>query len=47
MTIAAEHKVPAAIVEKPVAIDSEAFQAVAELKEKSATKFVLNHQYSS
>jgi predicted dehydrogenase len=44
MTIAAEHKVPAAIVEKPVAIDSEAFQAIAALNQKSATKFVLNHQ---
>ncbi|MFQ6041408.1 MAG: Gfo/Idh/MocA family protein [Candidatus Poribacteria bacterium] len=44
MTIAAEHKVPAAIVEKPIAIDSEPFQAIAALNEKSATKFVVNHQ---
>lgn len=44
MTIAAEHKVPAAIVEKPVAIDSDAFQSIAELNEKSDTKFVMNHQ---
>jgi len=44
MTIAAEHKVPAVIVEKPVAIDSEAFQAISELSEKSSTKFAVNHQ---
>lgn len=44
MTITAEHEVPAAIVEKPVAIDSKDFQAIAELNKKSSTKFVINHQ---
>jgi len=44
MTIAAEHEVPAAIVEKPVTIDGEPFQAIVELSEKSSTKFVVNHQ---
>lgn len=44
MTIAAEHEVPAAIVEKPIAIDSKDFQALVELEKKSSTKFVVNHQ---
>jgi predicted dehydrogenase len=44
MTIAAEHEVPAVIVEKPVAIDSEAFQEISELNENSPTKFAVNHQ---
>ena len=44
MRIAAEHEVPAVIVEKPVAIDAEDFLALAELNEKCTTKFVVNHQ---
>lgn len=44
MTIAAEHEVPAAIVEKPVAIDGADYKAIVELGKKSKTKFVVNHQ---
>jgi len=44
MTIAAEHDVPAAIVEKPVAVDGADYKAIVELGEKSKTKFVVNHQ---
>jgi len=44
MTIAAEHEVPSAIVEKPIAIDSKDYQAIKNLGEKSSTKFVVNHQ---
>lgn len=44
MTIAAEHEVPAAIVEKPIALDSGDFKAIQELGQKSKTKFIVNHQ---
>jgi predicted dehydrogenase len=44
MTIAAEHEVPAAIVEKPIALDSADYKAISELGWKSKTKFVVNHQ---
>ena len=44
MTIAAEHNVPAAIVEKPIAIGGEDFRTIAELEKRSSTKFVVNHQ---
>jgi predicted dehydrogenase len=44
MTIADEHKVPAAIVEKPIAIDGSDFKAISKLGQKSSTKFVVNHQ---
>ena len=44
MTIAADHKVPAAIVEKPIALDSADYKAISELGRKSKTKFVVNHQ---
>jgi len=44
MTIAAEHNVPAAIVEKPIAIGEKDFRAIAELEQRSSTKFVVNHQ---
>ena len=44
MTIAADHEVPAAIVEKPIALDSADLKAIRELGKKSKTKFVVNHQ---
>jgi len=44
MTIASEHNVPAAIVEKPIAIDGLDYKAISELGKKSKTKFVVNHQ---
>lgn len=44
MTIAAEYEVPAAIVEKPIALDSADYKAISELGKKSKTKFVVNHQ---
>ena len=44
MTIAAEHNVPAAIVEKPIAIGEEDFRSIAQLGKQSSTKFVVNHQ---
>ncbi|MGB9594749.1 MAG: Gfo/Idh/MocA family protein [Candidatus Poribacteria bacterium] len=44
MTIAAEHEVPIAIVEKPIAIQGEDWKALKELSEKSKTKFVVNTQ---
>ena len=44
MTIAAEHQVPAAIVEKPIAIQGEDFRALKELEKQTQTKFVVNHQ---
>ncbi|MBM3211532.1 Gfo/Idh/MocA family oxidoreductase [Candidatus Poribacteria bacterium] len=44
MTIAAEHQVPAAIVEKPIALDSADYKAIMRLGKKSITKFIVNHQ---
>ncbi|MEK7398039.1 MAG: Gfo/Idh/MocA family oxidoreductase [Candidatus Poribacteria bacterium] len=44
MTIAAEHEVPAAIVEKPIAITGSDYKAIMELGKKCKTKFVVNHQ---
>ena len=44
MTIAADHEVPAAIVEKPIALDSVDYRAISELGQKSKTKFIVNHQ---
>jgi len=44
MTITHEHKVPAAIVEKPIALDCEDFLKIEELSRKTSTKFVVNHQ---
>jgi len=44
MTIAAEHEVPAAIVEKPIALDGKDYKAIAELGRKCKTKFIVNHQ---
>ena len=44
MTIAADHEVPAAIVEKPIGITSADYEAISELGRKGKTKFVVNHQ---
>ncbi|MCD6506372.1 Gfo/Idh/MocA family oxidoreductase [Candidatus Poribacteria bacterium] len=44
LTIAAEHEVPAVIVEKPIAIDGEDYLAICELNKRSSTKFIVNHQ---
>lgn len=44
MTIAAEHEVPVAIVEKPIAIQGEDWKQLMELNAKSKTKFVVNTQ---
>src|SRR5262245_36619280 len=39
MTLAAERAVPAAIVEKPIALDTADFRAIAELGRRARTKF--------
>lgn len=44
MTLAEEHGVPAAIVEKPIALDATDFRAITELSRRARTKFVVNHQ---
>jgi len=44
MTIVSEHEVPAVLVEKPIAIDSEDYLALVELSKKTSTKFAINHQ---
>lgn len=44
MTIAAEHEVPVAIVEKPIAIQGEDWRQIRELRKTSKTKFVVNTQ---
>lgn len=44
MTMVSEHQVPAAIVEKPVAVDGEDYLALLELSQTTTTKFAINHQ---
>ena len=44
MKQASDHGVPAAIVEKPVAIEGEDWKQIAELAEETKTKFVVNTQ---
>ena len=44
MSIAAENKVPAAIVEKPIAVQSEDWRNLMELCQNTQTKFVVNTQ---
>lgn len=44
MTLASEHKVPIAIVEKPIALWGEDWRQLKELDETSATKFAVNTQ---
>jgi len=44
MTIAAEHEVPAAIVEKPIALQGEDYRQLCDLRAASKTKFCVNTQ---
>lgn len=44
MSIAADYEVPVVIIEKPIAIQGEDFRQICEIKEKSSTRFVVNHQ---
>lgn len=44
MTIASEHKVPVALVEKPIAVQGEDWKALAALNQTTATKFLVNTQ---
>jgi predicted dehydrogenase len=44
MTIAAEHEVPVAIVEKPIALQGEDWRQIRDLNEKCKTKFAVNTQ---
>jgi predicted dehydrogenase len=44
MTIAAEHEVPVAIVEKPIALQGEDWKQLRDLSQKSKTKFAVNTQ---
>ena len=44
MTIAAEHEVPVAIVEKPIALQGEDWKQIKELGAKCKTKFAVNTQ---
>jgi predicted dehydrogenase len=44
MNIASEHEVPAAIVEKPIAVASEDWRQLMELSQRTKTKFVVNTQ---
>ena len=44
MKQASDHGVPAAIVEKPVAIEGEDWKQIAQLAEETQTKFVVNTQ---
>ena len=44
MKQASDHGVPAAIVEKPIAVESEDWKQLARLAEETQTKFVVNTQ---
>ena len=44
MNQASEHGVPAAIVEKPIAVESEDWRQISELAQRTQTKFVVNTQ---
>ena len=44
MKQASDHGVPAAIIEKPIAVESEDWKQIAELAEETKTKFVVNTQ---
>jgi predicted dehydrogenase len=44
MTLADEYRVPAVIVEKPIAVDASDYRALRELAARTRTKFVVNHQ---
>ncbi len=44
MKQASDHNVPAAIVEKPIAVESEDWKQIAGLAEETSTKFIVNTQ---
>jgi len=44
LTIAHEHQVPGVIIEKPLAVDNEDFNAIAALSKVTSTKISVNHQ---
>jgi len=44
LTAAHEHNVPGVIVEKPLALDNEDYNAILELSEITSTKICVNHQ---
>jgi predicted dehydrogenase len=44
MSLAAEHRVPAVIVEKPIALEGEDYRQLCALEATSATKFCVNTQ---
>ncbi len=44
MNIASEHKVPAVIIEKPIAVMGEDWRQIRDLSEQSETKFAVNTQ---
>jgi len=44
LTMAHEHQVPAVIVEKPLAVDNEDYNAISELAKVTSTKIAVNHQ---
>jgi predicted dehydrogenase len=44
MTLAADHQVPIAIVEKPIALQGEDWRAIQALGERGVTKFAVNTQ---
>lgn len=44
MKQASDHGVPAVIVEKPIAVDSDDWKQIAELAEETETKFIVNTQ---
>ena len=44
LTLAHEHKVPAVLVEKPLALDADDFNAIVELSKTTTTKISVNHQ---
>jgi predicted dehydrogenase len=44
LTIASDHDVPAVLVEKPLILDADDFNAVAALGERTPTRICVNHQ---
>jgi predicted dehydrogenase len=44
LTIAAQHKVPCCIVEKPIAIQGEDYRAILALNQRAKTRYVVNTQ---
>ncbi|MBN1673156.1 MAG: Gfo/Idh/MocA family oxidoreductase [Kiritimatiellae bacterium] len=44
MTIASEHAVPVALVEKPIALQGEDWRALTQLEQTTKTKFIVNTQ---